>query len=301
MHVSPFAEASPAPEIWFARWDQSRRSTQGRPVETMQIGRGEFRTLVLGSLHGGESMAVAIADRLALHLGKQSDHWHEVNVLVVKTPNPDGYATGSNANARGVDLNRNFPQAAGRQPQDNAVETAAWSEVESRIVRQLIESYRPHRIVHVKSTRNQTGWVLCNRPAAAAAAYLKQFSHLHVGRLEDHALPGSLERYASDALGIETLTFALPQPADERHTWADYQAPLLAAAAYVDPAWRSTPAAGQSAVAASRDRLDTAFPGSSRSPFGNWQSTQEPERSRTRRDERKSSWPFIQLWPPDNR
>jgi murein tripeptide amidase MpaA len=105
----PLADVPAARQIWHFRWERYGRSTQGRPIETLQIGKGPFRTLVLGSLHGSETMAVEIVEQLARHLGKTPDHWHEVNVLVVRTPNPDGFAKHNSLNARKVDLNRNFP------------------------------------------------------------------------------------------------------------------------------------------------------------------------------------------------
>lgn len=232
------ANVPAAQQTWFFRWERYARSTQGRPIETLQIGNGPFRTLVLGSLHGSEAMAVEVVEQLATHLGKSPDHWHEINVLLVRTPNPDGFANRNSLNARGVDLNRNFPNSAALQTTREG--TSAFSEVESRTVRELLATYRPHRIVHVKSTRNATGWALCSRRADATAKFLIGFRNLRVGRLEEHLVSGSVESYAIGTLGLETITLAVPNRSNKETVWRDYRNALLAAAAHVDPAWRTT-------------------------------------------------------------
>ena len=60
--------------------------------------------LVIGAVHGDETAGMRITRRL-LELGAPPG----AELLVVPTVNPDGLAVRTRGNARGVDLNRNFP------------------------------------------------------------------------------------------------------------------------------------------------------------------------------------------------
>lgn len=234
--VPPSAVAS---TVWYFGWECNFRSAEGRPIETVRVGRGRFRTLVVGSVHGSEPMAVAVVERLANHLGNQPDHWRDVNALFVKTPNPDGLARGGSFNSRGVDLNRDFPAGeAAMAKSRSGPERDADCEIETRAVCRLLRTYRPHRVLHVKSTRDPVGWALCNRQARGAANFLFQCRSLRVGGLEERLVPGSLESYASNTLGLETITLAVPHEPGPSAIWRDYRNALLAAVAYVDPDWR---------------------------------------------------------------
>jgi protein MpaA len=78
---------------------------QGRPVRAFHEGDPEEVTiLVVGCIHGDECAGVRIADRLLAGRPR-----HFVDLWVVRNLNPDGRAAATRQNARGVDLNRNFP------------------------------------------------------------------------------------------------------------------------------------------------------------------------------------------------
>jgi murein peptide amidase A len=60
------------------------------------------RVLVFGSIHGNEPAGIAVAKALRrVHTG--ADIW------IVPNLNPDGAARGTRQDARGVDLNSNWP------------------------------------------------------------------------------------------------------------------------------------------------------------------------------------------------
>ncbi len=97
--------------------------------------------LVVGCIHGNEPAGVGIAERLeSVPLPSESDLW------IVENANPDGVAAGTRTNARGVDLNRNFPWRWRRQghPGDQHYSGPdALSEPESRQLAGLISKLRP--------------------------------------------------------------------------------------------------------------------------------------------------------------
>jgi murein peptide amidase A len=63
-----------------------------------------LKVLVVGAIHGDETAGMRIARRLIAGAAPPRTEF-----LVVPTINPDGVVAGTRGNARGVDLNRNFP------------------------------------------------------------------------------------------------------------------------------------------------------------------------------------------------
>jgi protein MpaA len=118
----------------------ARRSVDGRTLRVVHVGSvGGPAILVFGAIHGNESAGIAVTrDLLADSATLDSNIW------VVPDLNPDGVARNTRQNARGVDLNRNFPWRwrplsgvyySGPKP---------LSEREARIAYRLILRLRPH-------------------------------------------------------------------------------------------------------------------------------------------------------------
>lgn len=130
------------------------RSMRWRPIRALHLGNPESpRTvLVVGCIHGTECAGRAIVRRLARGRPPAG-----LDLWLVPNLNPDGLALGVRQNARGVDLNRNFPsqwkpigvrwdpQYAGPRP---------LSERETRIARNLIRHVRPDVTIWYHQYRN---------------------------------------------------------------------------------------------------------------------------------------------------
>ncbi len=110
-------------------------STRGQPIRAFTLGSGRPRILVVGSVHGTEPAGSVVATRL-LHARPPA----RGSITVVQDLNPDGQAVKRRANARGVDLNRNFPGTW--QPISTAGPAPA-SEVETQVAIRLIQRLRP--------------------------------------------------------------------------------------------------------------------------------------------------------------
>jgi len=128
-------------------------SEQGRPIRAIEVGvPGPRRVLVVGCIHGTECAGLAVVHRLESMASPRFDLW------VVGDLDPDGHATGSRLNGRGVDLNRNFP--SGWRPLEHRWDTEysglrPLSERESRFAARLIRRLRPQVTVWFHQHENR--------------------------------------------------------------------------------------------------------------------------------------------------
>jgi protein MpaA len=119
------------------------RSVRGRRIAAVELGdpMAARKILIVGAVHGDEPAGIAIARRVARGPAPaNADLW------VVEDLNPDGVAAHTRQNARGVDLNRNFPWRWRRRghPRDQQYSgPRALSEPEARIAKRLILRLRP--------------------------------------------------------------------------------------------------------------------------------------------------------------
>jgi protein MpaA len=131
----PAATASPVDER-----ELLGESLQGRPIRVFHRGDPEqIRVLVVGCIHGDECAGIRVARRL--RNGRPRPF---VDLWILPNLNPDGRAAHTRQNARGVDLNRNFPfrwepaprgrYYPGRRPA---------SEPETRILMRLVKAIEP--------------------------------------------------------------------------------------------------------------------------------------------------------------
>lgn len=119
------------------------QSVQGRDIKAFRLGDATARTTVvlIGVMHGSERAPA----RTLRTLRDGNRAVAGVNLWIIPALNPDGAAIGRRANARGVDLNRNFPHSwrrgvAGAGPQ-------AASEPETRAALRFLKRIDPDVVV----------------------------------------------------------------------------------------------------------------------------------------------------------
>jgi protein MpaA len=116
-------------------------SVQGRPIVAWTFGpdRARRKILVVGCIHGNECAGLAILSAL-----RHTRVARGVQLWLVPEFNPDGTAGDTRQNARGVDLNRNFPYRW-RPISDPTYYSgpAAVSEPETRAAIRLVRRIRP--------------------------------------------------------------------------------------------------------------------------------------------------------------
>ncbi len=134
------------------------RSHLGCPLEVWRPA-GRCKILLHAGIHGEEGETTMALSRALRLLAEPSPH-----CAVVLAVNPDGLARGTRGNARGVDLNRNFPtrdwrpdlvmyRPARHEPRDVASSpgTGPASEPETRALIRLIQELEPEAVVALHS------------------------------------------------------------------------------------------------------------------------------------------------------
>jgi protein MpaA len=130
------------------------QSHLGAPLEVW-MPSGKCGTLVFAAIHGEEPETCFALSRALRHLREPSPH-----CAVVLAANPDGLIRGTRGNARGVELNRNFPSSdwqaepvAHRSTLDDPRDVAlspgahAGSEPETQALISLVERLQPETAI----------------------------------------------------------------------------------------------------------------------------------------------------------
>ncbi|HEX2161108.1 MAG TPA: DUF2817 domain-containing protein [Thermoleophilaceae bacterium] len=119
------------------------RSLQGSPLRARRVGsaRADRVVLVVGEIHGSEPAGRAVVRRLRAARPPRG-----TALLLVDSANPDGGRAGTRWNARGVDLNRNFPfrwEPIGAPFDTHHSGAGPASEPETAALMRLIRRVRP--------------------------------------------------------------------------------------------------------------------------------------------------------------
>lgn len=116
------------------------RSHRGRTIYAVRQGNplSVNVLLALGQMHGSEPAGLRVIDRVRRRVvAPDADY----QLWTIRTMNPDGAARGNRYNARGVDLNRNFPGSwSGRHYRSGR---AAASEPETRAMIRFLRKLQP--------------------------------------------------------------------------------------------------------------------------------------------------------------
>lgn len=215
--------------------DLKVRSVQGRTLWGTDVAPANagVRILVLGGIHGDEMSSVALVYHwIALARQGVADMPQAVHWRFVPSLNPDGLFAhpSKRVNARGVDLNRNFPtpnwsrdakeyweQRTRRDPRRWPGKTSL-SEPETRYVVDQISQFKPHLIVSVHAP---FGVLDFDGPAVPPS----RLGRLYLDQVGIY--PGSLGNYGGVHKGVPVVTIelpsasALPQDGEVRQMWLD--------------------------------------------------------------------------------
>ncbi|MCW2738923.1 M14 family zinc carboxypeptidase [Nocardioides sp.] len=135
------ADAGDRPAVVEAR--TIGHSVRGRPIRAWRLGEpGRRRVVLISTMHGNEPHTRGILESL-----RDGRAIRGVDLWVIPTYNPDGLARGTRRNARGVDLNRNFPFDWADLDGNYESGPRPGSEPETRAVMRFLEGIDPFRVV----------------------------------------------------------------------------------------------------------------------------------------------------------
>ena len=201
------------------------RSVNGRHImlhEFTPAQRPTARILVIGGIHGDELTSVSIVFQWIERLKQPSGEAAQYQWRVIPVLNPDGLLAKppTRVNARGVDLNRNFPTddwasdarrywsvSTKRDPR-RFPGTAPASEPESSWLHNEIKAFKPHVIISVHAPHS----VLDFDGPPAGVKPPSRFGRLQLHRLGVY--PGSLGNFGGLKEGIPVVTLELPHALD---------------------------------------------------------------------------------------
>lgn len=215
--------------------DTFARSVLGRPIwgRDVRTGDTQLRVLVLGGMHGDEmSSSSLVFHWIAMAQTPAADSPQSIHWRFIPTLNPDGMFSrpARRVNARGVDLNRNFPTPNwardARQYWESRTrrDPRRWpgnkplSEPESRFLLEQMDSFKPNLIVSVHAPY---GVLDFDGPSAPP----NRLGRLYLDQVG--IFPGSLGNYGGIHKGVPVVTIELPSatrtPMDDemRQMWTD--------------------------------------------------------------------------------
>ena len=206
---------------------------EGAPAEANAQGAPPCggTVLILGGVHGDEPGGAALADRFLEHLRANPDLLKGKCVAVLPRANPDGLAAKTRVNARGVDVNRNFP-ASNRDANWSGRYSAgadAAGEPETRAIMQAVDTLRPARIISIHAI---SGGRQCNNwdgPAEELARRMAAKNRYPAKGSIGYPTPGSMGTWAGIDRKIPMITLELPEGLSDQECWRDNQQALLEA------------------------------------------------------------------------
>jgi predicted deacylase len=143
LRSAPLATAAAAPGDAVVGSRVIGRSVRGRAIRAVHLGeRGATKVVLISGMHGNEA-----APRQILQALENGSPISGVNLWVIPSYNPDGLARGTRANARGVDLNRNFPHRWADLDGSYESGSGPASEPETRAVMRFLRDVRPSRVL----------------------------------------------------------------------------------------------------------------------------------------------------------
>lgn len=188
-------------------------SEKGLPLEIYNPQTTSSNVLVMGSIHGDESLSTVLLSESLRSIGEA-----DLRASVILSANPDGILAGTRCNARGVDLNRNYPTSnwssdpvyyrnRPEDPQNIALSpgSEAGSESETRALIELITTHRPDLIVSIH------GFLGCidDPDASWVAQDIAKRTSLELVPDVGYKTPGSFGSWCLEQ-AIPIITYELP-------------------------------------------------------------------------------------------
>ena len=209
-------------------WKVIGKTTEGRPMHSLQLGDVGTRTLVIAGLNGEDRTAVRWLEMLADDAKQHPDLMKTNQIVFIRAANPDGLVKRVANNSHGISLNQNFPP---RQFRSNGIAPqfpSPTGEAETRVILEVLSSFRPRRVIHLTSTSGQSV-AICNRSATRLADELQRSMKISVQQLDPNRSARSLEDFADGTLDAASLTIRLSAGNSWKAAWEQSRETILGA------------------------------------------------------------------------
>lgn len=201
-------------------------SVTGRPIYADIVGHGEEVILMVAGVHGNEWVGTPLFFALRQHLLQNPALVEGRKVVLIPMLNPDGWVDDMRSNRKRVDLNRNFPSPnygrglTGDHP---------LSEPESRILYDVINTYKPARIIGIHQPFTCVDYD--GEESAELAKEMARLSNLPIKKLGVRS--GSLGAYVRKKYPLITMEMRFSDHEKPmKKLWKQYGPALLAAVSY---------------------------------------------------------------------
>jgi protein MpaA len=209
----PIALPSPTPSsvaknLLLPRYWELGKSVKGSPITAVVYGTGKKRVLVFGGIHGNESDTSILAKALMGSLSQERVP-EELTIIIVPDVNPDGLFANTRVNARGVDINRNFPSTSWRGEYPDPYQfpgTEPASEPETRAVMELLEKSPPDYIITLHAALGCVNW---DGPGEALARVIANVNRYPLCPYLGYETPGSLGTFMGVDKKLPVVTIEL--------------------------------------------------------------------------------------------
>ena len=186
-------------------------SVQGIPLRV--FGPERAAVLIMAAIHGDESLGSTLLSECLRTLEPT-----QLRTAVILAANPDGVLAGTRCNARGVDLNRNYPadnwspdpvyyRNGPGEPQNIALSpgSAPASEPETRALMELVTTLNPRLIVSIH------GFLGCldDPEAGPVTRDMARRTQLELVPDVGYATPGSFGSWCAEK-NMAIITYELP-------------------------------------------------------------------------------------------
>ncbi len=215
-------------------------SNEGRPIEYFRIDPPGVSSgkknggviLIFAGIHGNEPTTTVVAEKLVqlltaepgLLIGLKS------SLVIIPAMNPDGLERKRRTNARGVDLNRNFPAQNWKPTPRGMAWTgpSALSEPESTLLHDFVNEQKPKRILSIHSISRGRHGVNFDGPGLEIAQVMARENGYRVLETMGYPTPGSFGSWAGVDLQIPTITLELISAQPGVGAWEDNKKAILA-------------------------------------------------------------------------